>query len=138
MHGVYELKDQIVEELERFGQRGEFSKNELPTIDMLAHTAKNLCKLIEMCEEKTGYSYGSGTSNRGGYSNANYSGEYSSANRMPRFNYSYRGQRRDSMGRYSSDNDWMIETLEELKESAPNETMRREFDEFITRMERTK
>lgn len=125
MHGVYELKDQIIEELESFGMRGEISRSDLPTIDMLAHTAKNLCKLIAMCEERTGYSYGSGVST------------YSSR-RMPRVSYSYAGPRRDSMGRYSSDDDWMIETLHDLKEKAPNDRMRAEFDEFISRMERTK
>lgn len=118
MHGIYELKDQIIEELESYGMHGEINRSELPTIDMLAHSAKNLCKLIEMCEERTGYSY--------------------SGRRMPHVNYSYRGSRRDSMGRYASDDDWMIETLHELKNKAPNDRMRAEFDEFITRMERSK
>ena len=118
MHGVYILKEVVIDELEKYGERGEFSKSELPTIDMLAHTAKNLCKLIAMCEERTGYSYGTKTM------------------RMPSVSYSYRGRGRDSMGRYSSDDDWMIETLHDLRDKAPNDHMRAEFDEFITRMER--
>ena len=122
MHDMYELnelKERVMEELIEFGRKGSFSRNELPTIDLLAHTAKNLCKVIEMCEEKTGYSYGMRTNMRGNY---NYSGE----------------RRRDSMGRYSADDDWMMETLHELKDKAPNDKMRMEFDEFISRMERTK
>ena len=124
MHGVYMLKEEIIDELERFGEKGDFSRSELPTIDMLAHTAKNLCKLIAMCEERTGYDYGTKY--------------YGDSIRMPRVTYSYRGSRRDSMGRYSGDNDWMIETLHDLRDKAPNDHMRAEFDEFITRMERSR
>ena len=128
MHGVYMLKDEIIDELEKFGERGEISRNELPTIDMLAHTAKNLCKLIAMCEERTGYSYGG---------RADVRGRYSSRMNPMYDDYSF-ARKRDSMGRYSSDDDWMMETLHELKEKAPNDRMRSEFDEFITRMERMK
>lgn len=140
MHGLYALKDQIVEELEHYGMNGEFSRSELPTIDMLSHTAKNLCKLIEACEERTGYSYGNRVHMRGNYS-YNDRGRYD--HRSPYYDNSFargrgRSASRDSMGRYSSDDDWMIETLNELKEKAPNDHMREEFDEFITRMERMK
>ena len=34
MHGVYLLKEEIIEELEKYGERGEISRNELPTIDL--------------------------------------------------------------------------------------------------------
>ncbi len=122
MHDIYALKEMAIEELENFGRRGEISIKDLPTIDTLAHAAKNLCKIIEMCEEKTGYSYGGRMNVRG--------------------NYSSRGRgmnaRRDSMGRYSGDDDWMVETLHELMHKAPNEQMKMEFQEFIDRVERTK
>ena len=121
MHGVYLLKEEIIEELEKYGERGEISRNELPTIDLLAHTCKNLCKIIAMCEERTGYEYGSKY--------------YGSSMRMPRYSF---GQKRDSMGRYAGDDDWMMDTLHDLREKAPNDHMRAEFDEFISRMERTK
>ena len=136
MHGIYELKEEVIRELEEFGTRGEFSRNELPTIDMLAHTAKNLCKVIEMCENMTGYSY------RSRYYGNDYSGRrrgYSMASTPDYYNPSYSMARnRDSMGRYASDNDWMIETLHDLKNKATNDQMRNEFDEFIMRMERMK
>ena len=74
-----------------------------------------------MCEERTGYEYGSKY--------------YGSSMRMPRYSFA---QKRDSMGRYAGDDDWMMETLHELREKAPNDHMRAEFDEFISRMERTK
>lgn len=122
MHGVYELKKKIIEELEEYGMKNEVKASELPTIDMLAHTAKNLCKLIEMCEDETGYSYGDryyGRSGRG-YNDG----------------MSYRSRSRYSDGGYSGSGEWMIEMLEDLKEKAPNDTMRREFDEFIRRMKK--
>lgn len=130
MHGIYELKDRVIEELEQLGTRGDFSRSDLPTIDMLAHTAKNLCKVISMCEEMTGYSYGGGR-RYGGYSRdgkyaGNFYGEYSGA------------RNRDSYGRYSRDTDWMVETLHEMRDKAPNDQMRKEFDEFIMRMDRVK
>lgn len=123
MHGIYKLKDKIIEELEEFGNKPELKGSELPTIDTLAHAAKNLCKLIQMCEDETGYSYGSGR-----YSRYNDYGN------------SYRGRTRmyDDMGGYSNSNDWMVDTLHELKDKAPNDQMRREFDEFIKRMERSR
>jgi len=134
MHDMYELnelKERVLEELIEFGRRGTFSKSELPTIKDLAETGKDLCKIIAMCEEKTGYSYGG----RDGYSNRRYSMTSTPDYYNPPYSMA---RRRDSMGRYSSDNDWMIETLEELKEKAPNDHMRKEFDEFIMRMERNK
>ena len=131
MHKLYDLKEMAIEELERYADRGELSRSDLPTIDTLAHMAKNLCKIIECCEDRTGYSYGTRMNVRGSYSGDHYRRPYADG-------YAY-GRSRDSMGRYSGgDDDWMIETLRELKEKAPNDSMRMEFQEFIDRMERTK
>ena len=122
MHRIEELKEMAIEELERYADKGEINRNDLPTMDCLAHFAKNLCKILEACEERTGYSYGTRLNMRG-----TYSGDYSHA------------RRRDSRGRYSgADDNWMVETLHELKEKAPNDQMRMEFQEFIDRMERMK
>lgn len=144
MHNIYALKEMAIEELERFAENGELNRSDLPTIDLLAHTAKNLCKIIEMCEQETGYSYGNRFNIRGTYSNENRGGGnrggYSS--RMYPYSFDDRSysmaRRRDSMGRYSGDDDWMISTLEELKTKAPNDQMRMEFQEFIDRMQRMK
>lgn len=143
MHNIYALKEMAIEELERFAESGELNRSDLPTIDMLAHTAKNLAKIIEMCEQETGYSYGTrfnvrGSGARGG--RGGYSREYSG--RM--YPYSFAedeysmARRRDSRGRYSGDDDWMMETLTELKEKAPTSQMRMEFQEFIDRMAKMK
>ena len=120
MHEIRELKRKIIEELEEYGMKNEIKASELPTIDMLAHTAKNLCKVIAMCEEETGYSYGDRYYGRNGRG----------------YNYS-RGRRMyDDMDGYSGSGEWMIEMLEDLKDKAPNENMKREFDEFIHRMKK--
>ena len=117
MHGIYELKDKIIEELEEYGKRNEVKASELPTIDMLAHTAKNLAKLIRLCEEETGYSYGD-----------RYYGR--SYNRRPMY-----GMDNRTYG-MSGDSEWIVDMVKDLRDKATNENMRREFDEFIKRMER--
>jgi hypothetical protein len=124
MHGVYELKKKIIEELEEYGMRNEVKSSELPTIDMLAHTAKNLCKLIEMCENESGYSYGD-----------RYYGRMSRYDDGRSFRNGGRYSRYDDGG-YSGESDWMLSMLEELRDRSTNENMRREFDEFIKRMKK--
>lgn len=47
-----------------------------------------------------------------------------------------RNARRDSMGRYSRDNDEMIMELRELMEDAPDEETRMEFQKFIQKVEK--
>lgn len=135
MRELYELKDKLCEELKEYGKK-DMSAGSLDVIDKLAHTIKNLDKIIE-------------TYNDGGYS----------GNYMPRFydgmnmapgsyamgNRSYaRGRgsnaNRDSMGRYSSNgysygNEDMISELREMMNDAPDKETRAEFQRFISRIE---
>jgi hypothetical protein len=46
-----------------------------------------------------------------------------------------RNARRDSMGRYSSDNRMMVEELRDLMNEAPDERTKTEFKRFIEKME---
>ena len=116
MHGVYELKDKIIEELEEYGMKNEIKASELPTIDMLAHTAKNLAKLIRLCEEETGYSYGDR------YYGRSYGNDH---------------DRRPMYGRRMFGNsEWIVDMVKDLRDKATNDNMRMEFDEFIRRMEK--
>lgn len=153
---IYELKCNALQELANYGRKGEFSRSELPTIKDLAETAKDLCKIIMICEEETGYSFGgrmnmrgnySFESGRGGGSGASYRGGSSRGGSGASYRgggsgASYRGgSSRGGSGRsgmYSRDNDMLIESLNELKEQSDNEYMRGEFDEFISRLERMK
>lgn len=135
MHAIYELKDMLCKELEEYGEKGEMTAGSLDVVDKLAHTIKNLDKIIENYEEEDGYS-----------------GNYYEDGRGERFyrqggNRSYaRGRRgnvkRDAMGRYSRErgysmaNEEMVSELRELMMDAPDEKTRMEFQKFITKMEK--
>ena len=93
MHELYQLKEMLCKELKEYGDKGEMTAGTLEVVDKLAHTVKNLDKIIEVYEDEGNsgyypYAYDDGM-NRGGRS----------------YNGSYRGRsyarRRDSMGRYS-------------------------------------
>ena len=144
MHYMETLKDLLCAELEDYAEKGKksgkMSMGDLESIHKLTDTVKNILK-IDMLEEESGYSedgrymgegriygtsYESGYSDRGGSSYARGRGRYA---------------RRDSMGRYSRDDgmmyrrsgmrggysreegkEYMMESLEELMESATKPT----------------
>lgn len=128
MHAIYELKDTLCDELEDYGKKDKLDLGSLDVVDKLAHTIKNLDKIIESYESQEyssamyddGMSYGDGSYARGG-------------NRM---SYSRtRGRKRDSMGRYSSDSKMMVEELRDLMRDAPDERTKMEFKKFIQKVE---
>lgn len=130
MHELYDLKDQLMDELKEYGKKGELSAVSLDVMDKLTHTIKNLCKIIEEYEDQ-GYS---GTDNRR-YSRSEYDGSMRSYARQGRG----RNARRDSMGRYSGngysyDNDEMIEQLNALMMEAPEE-VRKDIQKVIKKVE---
>lgn len=77
MHKMEELKEMLCEELDKIAKKGELSAGSLDVVDKLTHSIKSIATIMAMEEAEGGNSYAGG-----GYSNA-------------------RGQRRDSMGRYS-------------------------------------
>lgn len=121
MHAIYELKEKLCDELEEYGEK-KLDAGSLDVIDKLAHTIKNLDKIIESYEEEyssaydDGMNYNDGSYRRGGSSYA-------------------RGRRRDSMGRYSRDSKMMVDELRELMKDAPSEQAKSEFRKFIQKME---
>lgn len=141
MHKVYELKDKLCDELEEYGDK-KLDAGSLEVIDKLAHTIKNLDKIIEKYEDEDyssayndgmsyeGGSYEGGSYERGGNRGGNrYSSRYAMARGRGR------NARRDSMGRYSSDNRMMVEELRDLMNDAPDERTKMEFKRFIEKME---
>ena len=125
MRELYELKDMLVKELEEYGAKGELSAGTLDIVDKLAHTVKNLCKVIEDAE---------GYSGDMGYHGRSYRGY--------RDEGSYRGRmnaRRDSMGRYSGERgysrDGLADELRDLMREAPEEH-KQEFQRLIDKLER--
>lgn len=136
MHELYELKEMLCKELEEYGKKGDLSTGSLDVVDKLAHTVKNLGKIIEMYDEEDEYSgaydyntgMGGGQGNRGG---SRVRGSYARGRG--------RNARRDSMGRYSSEgysraNEEVVEQLRDMMEDVP-ENMRHEIKRLITKME---
>ncbi len=130
MHEIYELKERLCDELKEYGKKGDLDVGMLEVVDKLSRTIKNLEKIIEKAEESE-YSYDnrmySDGMNAGRYSGRRYSG----------------ARRRDSMrrysrrnGRYSMDNNEMIQELRDLMNDAPDDRTRQEFQSFIDKMER--
>lgn len=129
---MHELKEKLCEELEEIARKPEMSAGDLEAAHKLTDTIKNIDK-IEMLEEDDGYSRdgdwemeGRGSYNRGS---------------------SYRGRKRDSMGRYSrtgrmypdrvysrdSAKDRMMEQMEDMMGGAnerEKEILRRAMDQL--------
>ena len=135
MHELYELKEKLCRELKKYNNE-EVTTNTLEVVDKLAHAIKNIDKIIESYEEEEGGSYGyepnyrmsNGRGNRG----SNYSNSYSRGRG--------RNAKRDSMGRYASDNGYsrhgdVVEQLREMMMEAPNDEIRRDYERVINRME---
>lgn len=142
MHKLYELKEMLCEELKEYGDK-KLDAGSLEVIDKLAHSIKNIDKIIEAYDEEeysmAGGSYEGGGSyarggrgNRGGgRSNAGGGGSYAYA----RGGGSY--ARRDSRGRYSresgysrAEDDFKMQ-LEELMQDAPNEQIRQKMQRIM-------
>lgn len=143
MDGIFELKDMLCEELEEYGKKDKLDVGGLDIVDKLAHTIKNLDKIIESYEDEEYSSEGyydngqMGDSMRKGMSYAK--DRYDNRNRSSYAMARGRGRnaRRDSMGRYSraDGNEMMVQELRELMEDAPNEKVKMEFKKFIQKME---
>ena len=100
---------------------GKLSGSDLEYIDRLTHAIKSIKTTIAMMEAEDGNSYDGYPAN------------------MSYYGGSYRGRRRDSMGRYSSRysrDDHMISELHDLMNQAPDENTRKEFERFIAKIER--
>lgn len=121
MEYMHELKEKLCKELDEIARKPEMGAGDLEIIHKLTDTIKNLDK-IEMLEED-GYS-------RAGNWEADMRGTYGRGS-------SYRGRKRDSMGRYSREGrdgrggysrdnakDEMMRHLDEMMDSASSEKER--------------
>lgn len=135
---LYDLKDKLCRELSEYGKKEKIDASTLQVIDTLAHSLKNICKVIECYEaEENGYSAA-----QGGYSNFTMPRvSYAGGNSYGDMSYARgRNARRDSMGRYSSRNggysnggDFRME-MQELIQDAPNEFVRQKMMEAMNGM----
>ncbi len=147
MHELYELKEKLCEELEKYGGQN-ITAGTLEVVDKLTHSIKNLDKIIEAKEEDEysmnggSYAYARGGNQGGGGSNRSYRGG-SYAREGGSYAYARgrgRNARRDRMGRYSSEDGYsmdgeMVSELYELMEEAPDEKTKKEFQKFIQKIE---
>lgn len=149
MHEIYELKDMLCEELEKYGSKGDLNTGELEIVDKLAHAVKNLGKIIEMADEEEysgemmgggSYQRGSQGGNRGGgssYRGGSYRGSYARGDGRSRGggnNPTGRNQYSRERG-YSRAADDMVEQLRDMMEEAPDHQTRKEIQRLITKME---
>lgn len=134
MHKLYDLKDMLCEELEQFGSRDKLTSSSLETVDKLAHAAKNVGKLIEMCEEEE-YSMDGGMSRRNSYRNSYDRGRYSTDGYYYDDGMSHR-RGRAANGRFvSRDGSEMARKLREMMADAPDDASRQEIQRLAERME---
>lgn len=131
MHKLYEYACDELKELEKKAEKG-LSMNELEYADKLTELKKNILK-IEMLEGESEYSgrYDPMRSYRRSYDDGYNGGSYAGR----------RNARRDSMGRYSSDDysraaDDVIGQLEDMMHSAPNERSKDKIRDLIDEMKR--
>lgn len=131
MHNIESLKEKLCRELDEYASRGKMDVQTLQIIDTIAHTVKNLNKIIE-CDEKEKYSEGPRV--HGNYSfGDNYNNGYNYNNRNMG---DWRMNEYSTAGRYSTGNDVMIQRLHDLMNDARDERTRDEFRRFIEKMER--
>ena len=135
MKALYDLKEKLNEELKEIARKPEMGAGDLELIHKLTDTIKNIDKICAL-EEDGGYSQ-AGDTEMGGYGRGN----------------SYRGRRRDSMGRYSRDGysnrgysrdggysradakEQMMEQMEELLGSASTERERKAIQRCMEQLE---
>lgn len=119
MDKMTELYDILCDELEKITAKGELTAGSLDAVDKIVDIMKDI--------EEMGYS---GDENMMGRS---YRGSYRDGRSYRSYNRGSYAQRRDSRGRYSRHD--IVEQLEDIADSAPNEKSRKEIERLITKME---
>lgn len=136
MHKLYELKETLVKELERYADNQTLDLQTLDVIDKLAHAGKNVCKIIETCEEEQ-YSEAMGGGSYRSMPHFRMAGSYANDGSYGSYGSYARGRgsnaRRDNMGRYSSAGDFRAD-LQDMMNNAPNEQVRQKLMETMNMM----
>lgn len=130
MHNIYKLKEMLMEELKEYGQKGELTPGSLEVVDKLAHSVKNICKIIEDCENEEYSSRGSyrgGSYDGGSYARGGRGGRRGGANQYGSY----------ARGGYSRAEDGMDDLLMEMHDIMPmlSEDKRREAQRFVEKMQ---
>ena len=131
MHELYELREKLCKELKKYSSE-EVTTSSLEVIDKLSHSIKNIDKIIDKYDEEEGGSYG-----------YNYEPHYRGGRSGRGSSYGRgrgRNAKRDSMGRYSSNDGYsrnsdIASELRELMMDAPDEQTRQEYQRVISKLE---
>lgn len=140
MHELYELKEKLMNELAEYGKQDEMTSSTLDVVDKLAHTIKNLCKIIDDMEGYSERGSYEGSMRRGSYADGgsmrgSYRGSYDDGSMRGSYARGRgRNARRDSMGRYSSGNEMMMEQLQDLMEESPDDRTRQEIQKLMSKL----
>ena len=135
MKDLYELKKMLIDLLNEYSKKRDLSSNALQTIDILAHACKNVCKIIEFCEQEEEYS--------GRMSRSYMDRSYDSYRSYDDGSYGYYGEGgmsgrrgRAANGRFvSRDGSDMARQLRSMMNEAPDEQTRRELQRVVEKME---
>lgn len=138
---LYELRDMLMDELDKLTAKGELTAGSLETVDKLTHSIKSIDTICAM-EEAGGYSNEGGMSYEGGNSYAR--GRGGNARRDSRGRYSSEGgmsyARRSGgysrRGGYSGDGkEELVESLRELMQEADDSRSRQAIQQAIQQLE---
>lgn len=136
MHALEELREMLMEELEKCSKKGELSAGSLEVIDKLAHAVKSIDTIMAM----EGYSEESGNYgeyNRGGNYGARGRGRNAQRDSQGRYADGYGGYREGRMYRRYRDDarEELVEQLREMEMEAKNEESRRMVQKWIKQAE---
>ena len=141
MHDLYELKEQLMDELKEYRNKQKKSMDDITVIKYLTSSIDHICNIIEKAEEEE-YSMRGG---QGGNSRNSYDGNYRYS-REGRGNSYARGRsnysRRDSMGRYSREGGYsrsdgveeLAESVREMMQDLP-QNLQQEAQKFVQKLE---
>ena len=131
MHKLIEIKDMLMEELEKCANKGELSAGSLDIVDKLTHSIKSIDTILAM--EDAGYSYDDYSYGRGRNARRDSMGRYS------RDTHPYYDNTRTLYGRrydrYSRDRSDLVDELKELEMSMTDEETKRMLHKFIKQAE---
>lgn len=137
MHRLEEFKQMLMRELEDIAKKGELSAGSLDAVDKLTHSIKSICYIIDSMDDEGS----SGARGRGRNARRDSMGRYSSDDMMYDMSYEGRsyenrgGNRSNRSGRYSRDNDEIMEQLRELEMNTDDGKIKRMIREWMKQVE---
>ena len=142
MHELYEIKEQLMDELKEYRNKPKKSMDDITVIKYLTSSIDHLCNIIMAAEEEEGYSE-RGNYSREGYSRGRnrYSYEGNQCNSRNSFARG-RNARRDSMGRYSREGNYsradgmdsLVDEIRSMMQDLP-QNVQQDAQRFVQKLE---